>query len=101
LTLLQLLTKAKACLTPIGQIGLLLPYQRMHEVEQIGEQLGLCVAYRYTLQHAEDHPIKYVIIGLSRLANKLCHEQRLVIRQADRHYTKVVFKRLQPFYKSL
>jgi tRNA1Val (adenine37-N6)-methyltransferase len=101
LTLLQLITKANECLTPQGQIGLLLPYQRMNEIEHIGTQLGLSVAYRYTLQHAEDHPIKYVIIGLSKSANKLCHEQRLVIRQADRHYTKVVFKRLQPFYKSL
>jgi tRNA1Val (adenine37-N6)-methyltransferase len=101
LTLLQLITKAADCLSSQGQIGLLLPYQRMHEVENIGIQLGLSVAYRYTLQHAEDHPIKWVIIGLSKSSNKVCHEQRLVIRQADRHYTKVVFKRLQPFYKSL
>lgn len=101
LTLLQLITKAADSLSSQGQIGLLIPYQRMQEVENIGVQLDLSVAYRYTLQHAENHPIKWVIIGLSNSSSKVCHEQRLVIRQEDRHYTKVVFKRLQPFYKSL
>jgi tRNA1Val (adenine37-N6)-methyltransferase len=101
LTVLQLITKAANFLTPNGQISLLLPYQRLNEAETIGKQLGLNTVFKYTLQHAHDHPIKWLLLGFSNQENTSCHERRLVIRQSDRHYTQTVFKRLQSFYKSL
>lgn len=98
LTLEELVEVVRECLEPHGAFGVLLPYHRMNEFDQLARKKELYPVERLLVKQTPTHPYFRAVVHYSRHKEHFVPAFDLVIQQQDGTYTPEFVELLKEYY---
>lgn len=99
LGLKELVQIIKNQLTPNGEFGILLPYSRLAEIEEISSLNGFYLKEKILVKQTPNHPYFRVILHFSKQYSS-CVSETIIIKE-NNEYTLVFIELLKDFYLKL
>jgi tRNA1Val (adenine37-N6)-methyltransferase len=101
LNLRELLLSISGNLDSGGSFGILLPYQRMEEFEQLADELMFYSNEKLLIQQTPNHEYFRAVLHLSKNQEKFTDESTLVIQKEDGGYTDEFVELMKDYYLRL